>query len=154
MNTLKEDLLKVRAKIEKGWCQGSLARDADQHPVDVRAPEAVTFCVVGAVDSTIVLNCVVLNALWKTLNAEKYVGGLAQFNDAPGRTSEAARFCIIGAVYAVSKSPAYSVELLHKVLLARDDEHLTLPNYNDAKGRTKRQILALIDDAIKLAEGT
>ena len=86
MNTLKEDLLKVRAKIEKGWCQGSLARDADQHPVDVRAPEAVTFCVVGAVDSTIVLNCVVLNALWKTLNAEKYVGGLAQFNDAGNMT--------------------------------------------------------------------
>lgn len=55
MNTLKEDLLKVRAKIEAGWCQGAFARDADQHPVDVHAPEAASFCVVGAVDSTVAL---------------------------------------------------------------------------------------------------
>ncbi len=101
MSTLKEDLIKAREKIEKGWCQRVTARSATGRAVPYNAPEA-------------------------------------------------ACFCILGAVHAVSEYPAYSIEILFKALRARGVGGVSLNAYNDS--RTKRDVLSLFDDAITLAE--
>jgi len=103
MSTLKEDLIKAREKIEKGWCQRVTARNATGRAVPYNAPEAVCFC-------------------------------------------------ILGAVLAVTEYPTYSIETLFKALRARSVGSISLNAYNDS--RTKRDVLSLFDDAIKLAEET
>lgn len=101
MSTLKEDLIKAREKIEKGWCQGVTARNAKGRAVSFNA-------------------------------------------------TEAARFCILGAVHAVTEYPAYSIEILFKAMRAQGVGSISLNAYNDS--RTKRDVLSLFDDAIKLAQ--
>lgn len=45
MNPLDE----VIKLLEKGWCQGALARDNDGKPVNVLDPTATNYCTVGAI---------------------------------------------------------------------------------------------------------
>lgn len=48
MNTTVKFLTKARAVIERGWCQGSFARDAQGQPIEATDPLAETFCIRGA----------------------------------------------------------------------------------------------------------
>lgn len=88
MNVLKEDLIKARAKIEAGWCQGAFARDKDQHPADALSVEAVSFCVIGAVLACTDDHIRALHLLLRVLNADGSAGCLSTFNDAPSRTKD------------------------------------------------------------------
>lgn len=48
MNTTVKFLTKARAVIERGWCQGCFARDAQGQPIESTDPLAETFCIRGA----------------------------------------------------------------------------------------------------------
>lgn len=53
MNSRMRKLLReVRARLDKGWCQRSLARDSAGHAVDLSSKRAVSFCMIGAIWST------------------------------------------------------------------------------------------------------
>lgn len=89
MTTL-EILRAGRARIERGWCQGAFARDANGHDVLSRSPRARAWCTSGAVEfdsrpmsagafAAHVALCAALPADW-------IEDGAASWNDAPGRT--------------------------------------------------------------------
>ena len=48
--SLREAVVDRAAKLmEKGWCRGVLARDGEGNKVDVYSPEAVEYCIIGAI---------------------------------------------------------------------------------------------------------
>lgn len=102
--TPKEILIQGRTKIERGWCQGYSALDANGGLTRAEGPDAVAFCAIGA----------------------------TQNHQHPGE-EWAAR------------------HLLRLALGPRCDDG-GIAGYNDAPGRTKAEVLALFDTAIKLAE--
>lgn len=78
--TVKEDLIKTRAKIAAGWCQGASARNAKG--------EAVSFCILGAfMASGVACSGPTSYALAKVATPGN-LGVLARYNDTPGRTKE------------------------------------------------------------------
>jgi len=48
MMTPKEVLLRGKKRLERGWCQGAPARDANGEPVRPGSRSACSFCLVGA----------------------------------------------------------------------------------------------------------
>jgi hypothetical protein len=49
--TIKNILLATANLLEqRGWCQGTTARDADGKPVSVVSPTATSFCILGAIN--------------------------------------------------------------------------------------------------------
>lgn len=101
MSRLKEDLVKVRAKVEAGWCQGAFARNSEDRTVSPYDDTAVSFCVVGATQAVLRhfhAENLVLIELWYELCRTNNRVGLAHFNDAPGRTKEDILALIDGAI--------------------------------------------------------
>jgi hypothetical protein len=47
--TLKEKLEAGLARIRRGWCRGAIAKDARGVACDPASPDAVAWCIVGAV---------------------------------------------------------------------------------------------------------
>jgi hypothetical protein len=45
---VKQQLIKVKEKLANGWTSGAMARDASGKEVSSMAPEAVSWCLVGA----------------------------------------------------------------------------------------------------------
>lgn len=74
-------------KSRECWCRGALAKDRHGNTVSISSPNAVSFCLAGAVYVTYGPHCnSVVAKLLQTLraNPEKYnntVNGLAHFND-------------------------------------------------------------------------
>lgn len=86
--TLEERNAKLdeaKALILKGWCQNSLAQDENNSSVDMRAPEAVKFCILGAI-----YRIGFANEIYSaTKNATQALGFgdlMTTYNNAPGRT--------------------------------------------------------------------
>ena len=44
-------LVRARALLARGWCQGARARDADGKPVSHKSPRAAAWCATGACDA-------------------------------------------------------------------------------------------------------
>lgn len=92
MNTTVKFLTKARAVIERGWCQGSFARDAQGQPIESTDPLAETFCIRGATRAVAPIDDD------ERVRAHRHLedviialtdGGydsLARYNDVPGRT--------------------------------------------------------------------
>ena len=81
-------LVRARGLVERGWCQGWFARDADGYEVAAVSPQACRFCALGAIrHATNVFvegdNCIrlVLRA-----GGNEALGDLFTWNDAPERT--------------------------------------------------------------------
>lgn len=88
--TVKEDLIKARAKIAAGWCQGVPARNAQGSPVYADSSAAVSFCIVGAL-SALGLGDYEYSAAYAALHARSgmsCLASLSRFNDTHGRTQE------------------------------------------------------------------
>lgn len=71
------------------WTKGSFARNAEGTNVGVRAPEAVSWCMLGAIDhctpmSTHLGHLVELEV--SKVLGDKWYGDLVRFNDDPRRT--------------------------------------------------------------------
>jgi hypothetical protein len=84
------DLLKsAKAKLEKGWCQGAGARDSDGCSVAMSGPNAVCWCLSGAMWATIAASPgeygdKAEDAAWLAL--QRTVGiSIVDWNDAPFR---------------------------------------------------------------------
>ena len=92
MSSVKEDLIKARAKIEKGWCQGVAARDINGESVHATSSDAVQFCILGALGS-VRGRISVEGTSWlyhAIHNGAPKLGGftISAYNDAPWRTQE------------------------------------------------------------------
>lgn len=92
---VRDLLIRARARIERGWTQGAMARDgnADFIIVPTTAPEATCWCIAGALlaDATLgTANCgaayTALLDAHKSLNGDKQNSTLSIWNDAPERT--------------------------------------------------------------------
>src|SRR5271170_6750272 len=46
-----EILIRARGFLERGWCQNTLARDADGNAIEPISERAVAWCAIGAVDA-------------------------------------------------------------------------------------------------------
>ncbi len=71
--------------IEKGWCQGSSARNVQDRPTDVLSSTAIRFCALGALYRTGKSTCypVLRRNLSSIVN-----DAVSNWNDTPGRTKE------------------------------------------------------------------
>ena len=47
-----EILIRARGFLERGWCQNTLARDADGNAIKPISEQAVAWCAIGAIDAT------------------------------------------------------------------------------------------------------
>lgn len=92
MNT-KERLQAARALVEKGWCQYSYAKNAENVQVKIESPEACQFCMRGALlkavigESGIIAELdnfqTVVSKVCAVLNTD-----VVSFNDTEGRIQE------------------------------------------------------------------
>lgn len=83
----QEVLLRAADRVERGWTQGAQARDEYDCGVPSTHPSAVCWCAIGAI-------CVEARPDWRgydramlALSAVLGVGGVARWNDEPGRTA-------------------------------------------------------------------
>lgn len=72
----KEKLIAARALIERGWCQGTYARNKNGYSVEFDSPQATQFCIMGA------LNRVGLNI--EDYRKDLSQGSFIKFNDITG----------------------------------------------------------------------
>lgn len=91
MNPTAKLLTQARAVIERGWCQGCFARDAEGQPVAATDPLAETFCIRGATRVVSPNDDARERAHWHLENAiidvtQRSYTSLASYNDDPGRT--------------------------------------------------------------------
>lgn len=92
--TLRENLKAVRALIAKGWATGSFARSDQWEPVIVESPNAVCFCIAGAVLRVSGEEDIAGNPMVRSLSDTLGVCEgdqsrfLVAFNDAPGRSQD------------------------------------------------------------------
>jgi len=82
-------LHRAKARIEKGWCQGAMARAEDHSPVSPSSAEATSWCFVGSMQAHVapsqerVYN-IASDAVNDMLPGFPYASK-ASFNDMPGR---------------------------------------------------------------------
>lgn len=114
----KEVLIRGRARLEKGWCQGASARDENGYTVGANLPVATSFCIFGALtyedryDGTLDARQLVREVLGAKLGD----GAIATYNDAPGRTKEE-------VLALVDKAIALAEEKIKgSIALAKEDE--------------------------------
>jgi hypothetical protein len=91
-------LLKVgRERLQRGWCQGALARTADGIAVNPENPRAAQWCMLGAVGYMPLINTSVpanlavwpaSQAIYETLCQRCANKPTIAFNDSLGRTKE------------------------------------------------------------------
>lgn len=87
MSSVKEDLIKARAKIEKGWCKGTEAQNENGRPVPPDSAEAVAFCIFGATPGAALPP--LRTALRVRLRRPPWdPASLADYNDRPWRTKD------------------------------------------------------------------
>ena len=84
METVKEVLVKARALIAKGWCQGAVSRSGDGTEVPHLSDLACSWCIVGAVCAVGKTSAPALDALRRVTGVRN--GYLDNWNDAPERT--------------------------------------------------------------------
>lgn len=88
MTKATEILLEARNLIEKGWCQGCMARRAGGGLTDIFDASAAQFCLMGAMHRAGAMlesdefRPTAQNFIYKAGN----IGSLIHFNDAKGRT--------------------------------------------------------------------
>lgn len=78
-------LEEAKVKLKKGWCQGAFALNEWGETVSSRSPMAHRWCLMGAIESS-ANKAVSGSAVMTTVMEVTGIGGLARFNDAPGRT--------------------------------------------------------------------
>ncbi len=89
MSNIKGDLIKARAKIEKGWCQYNHALDAQGRPTRATSPGAVQFCALGALAAVRSPRFqTLLSMLCSVLNGQYHQWTVSTYNDHPSRTQE------------------------------------------------------------------
>lgn len=92
MTSVKDLLIRARELIEKGWCQGAYAKDADGESVGATAQGATAFCIRGAILAVGPLDYAVRAPAYNLLEnivdqiTQSPCDSLAGYNDAPGRT--------------------------------------------------------------------
>lgn len=112
----------VRALLERGWATGTDACDADGNPVHLRSVTACAFCLRGAI-----------------LRAEADA-------EPAWRLSDSAFVAITKAIYAHLSRDIGADEF-------QGDEMIPIvTHFNDANGRTKADVLAVVDAAIDALE--
>lgn len=83
-------LTSARAKIEQGWCQGSLARNADGKRTGERASDAICWCAIGAcwanADTSNLAACEVIRQATDKLSDAVGARAINIWNDSPTRT--------------------------------------------------------------------
>lgn len=112
MSQMKDDLLAIRAQVEKGWHQGWWAGNADGHDLDADDIRATCWCIRGAAHVALAHRDEEREAVEKLIQAQ-----VPNFDPVKGK---------------------------------RDLEQLV--SYNDAEGRTKEDMLKLIDMAIMVVD--
>jgi hypothetical protein len=71
--------------IRRGWTQGTHARDADGKPVRADSPEAVAWCLTGALHAAYGTLPGVLESAWASVR-DIINGDMVDWNDYPRRT--------------------------------------------------------------------
>ncbi len=86
--TPKEILIQGRAKVERGWCQGFTALDANGEFTVAEGPHAVAFCAIGATQNYQHPGeeWAARHLIRQALGSNHGDLGIAEYNDAPGRT--------------------------------------------------------------------
>ena len=87
-----EFVSRVRARIEKGWCQKAPARDASLKETSAWSPSATQWCLVGAIAAEAHYRTPQeireQGAALRTRLYETLPGSIVDWNDAYGRTKE------------------------------------------------------------------
>lgn len=93
MSDVRQVLLRAAELVGRGWCQGTYALDAEGRQVDPTQPEAVAWCVAGAmIRAAFELAPNIADA--QSLYSEAYArfigqaGSVATWNDRRGRTKD------------------------------------------------------------------
>ncbi len=92
MTPVQDLLIRARERIEKGWCQGACAKNADGDDVDATDPDATSFCIRGAILAVGPLGYAVRSSAYGLLEnvidrvSKSPCDSLAGYNDAYGRT--------------------------------------------------------------------
>lgn len=84
--TVRDYLLRARARIERGWTQRAFARRADGTTTHTEHEQACSWCLAGSVGPVFGHARSALIAIEKELNTG--TGGIYIWNDAPERTKE------------------------------------------------------------------
>lgn len=77
-----------------------------------------------------------------------------QGNHIHARSKKAVRWCAVGSVWTATSAP-YSTpafKFLKEAIVASGSRARTVASWNDAKFRTKKQVLVLFNKAIELAK--
>ena len=111
--TTVELLEKAKKKIEKGWCQETLAKDAKGRIVSERSRDACQWCSVGAILAALPIKEwrkeqeIGFSTLAETMEGflEKAMGSVsvAHWNDRPGRTQQQVIAAFDKAIAAAKK---------------------------------------------------
>ena len=81
-------LEEARSKIERGWCQDGSARTETGKAVPIEHPDAVQWCLTGAVDSVCRKETLAKGVAFRLLRGVTYEDYLAAWNDENERTKE------------------------------------------------------------------
>jgi hypothetical protein len=86
MTTIKEVLIEARKKVEQGWTQGVYARLANGTPASLTESDATCWCTSGAIYASLMPQTFAFEARRVFIDANDLAVGIAEWNDAPGRT--------------------------------------------------------------------
>jgi hypothetical protein len=103
--SLRDGLVKMRSLIERGWCQGQPALDANKRFVFPADPTACAWCLGGAAVAVFGTGegMDLLREIWRAMPADNRPGGpaaLSLWNDMPWRTQRDVLAAIDAAVGA------------------------------------------------------
>lgn len=115
---MKSTLLVLRdakAKIEQGWCQRALARDASGDWVHARGPEAVQWCALGALQA--VTNSLLQEEIpaWKLLTSLTPGHSISLYNNTHSKEEVLSLF---DKAIATLEPRNFAAELMEKIKTA------------------------------------